>query len=201
MLISSAAAASDRSQTPPPATTTTIAAHVTTTSTEPTTTTTAALAPPASAPTARDRQEMFDEAMNRLPAGVWDYLAARGWRISVQGGIRGFVGRTWRYDKAVVIYVRPSMDFDAVLGSVAHEVGHAVDFECFDDADRAAILITRGRSTSSWFPTTINGGDDRNWGVGDWAETFALTVTGAWDGKWPNPGLSQARELVADFHC
>lgn len=191
MLMSSAAAASDRWGAPVPTTTTTTAAPVTTTSTEPTTTAQPAL----------DRQTMFDEAMRRLPAGVWDYLAAHGWRIRVQGGTPGFVGRTWRHEKKVLIFVRPSMNFDVVLGSVAHEVGHAVDFECLDDADRAAILVTRGRSTASWFPTTINGGDDRYWGVGDWAETFALTVTGAWDGKWPNPGLAQARELVADFHC
>jgi hypothetical protein len=158
----------------------------------------AAVAPVEAAPAERgDPDAMLAAALNELPTGLWDYLSARGWTMNVGAAERGFVGRTWREQKHSAVLVRPTMSYAVVLGSVAHEVGHMVDFECFTDADRAAIVAARAHD--AWWPT--GSGDDRYWGVGDWAETFALTVTGRWDGKWQSPGLAGARQIVAAHAC
>lgn len=159
---------------------------------------TVAPAPSATAPVG-DPQQMLADALRRLPPGLWEFLSARGWTIKVGPPMRGYVAGTWRPTKTSAVLFRPNMTFEDVLGDVAHEVGHMVDFECLTDADRSAILSARGRSTTAWFPVTS--GDDRRWGVGDWAETFAETVTGGWDGLWANPGLRGANALVAAHRC
>jgi hypothetical protein len=151
-------------------------------------------------PAAPQPQELLDAALRRLPPGLWEYLSARGWTMQVAGAMHGYVAGTWRDRKTAALLFRPGMTLDDVVGDVAHEVGHMIDFECFTDLDRTAILAARGHVDAVWFPAS-NDGDDRRWGDGDWAETFAETVTGRWDGLWPNPGISLARLLVATHGC
>jgi hypothetical protein len=180
-----------------PVTTTTVAV-TTTTALPPMRPSTAAATSPQ--PVGRDAQSMVDAAIARLPAGLWDYLHARGWNVGAQGGARGYQALTWRAKRLTVVYVRSSMDFDDVLGALTHEVGHMVDFTCFTDDDRDAILEARGRAGGIWFPAT-NDADDRHYGDGDWAEIFSMSITGRWDGLFASPGVATAQSLAAEHTC
>lgn len=113
-----------------------------------------------------------------------------GYRIVFLPEKRGYLGFTDGKVKLVTIYVR-TRESDLVLAhSIAHELGHVLDFTHGTPAKRAAYLSLRGiNPTTAWFG--CSGCTDYATPAGDWAEVFAYWLAGPGDfrsqmGQAPN---------------
>lgn len=91
----------------------------------------------------------------------------------------GYLGFTWYADRRIEIYVRQcSQESDAVLThTIAHEIGHAVDYTFGDTTRRARWKQMRGVSAASpWYGCSTC--TDYDTPAGDFAEVFAYWQAG-----------------------
>jgi len=98
-----------------------------------------------------------------------DFLPAR----------QGLLGFTSYADRRIEVYVRPcSLESDLVLThTIAHEIGHAVDFTVGDPGRRARWQQGRGIPASTpWYGCSAC--SDYHTPAGDFAETFAYWQVG-----------------------
>jgi hypothetical protein len=101
-----------------------------------------------------------------------------GWRIEFHPARSGYLGLSFLNESVMEIYVRPTMTAADIAAVVAHELGHAVDVTLLDDADRDAWVRQRGLPEHlAWYPTEES---DLASGAGDFAEAFAVLLTGSW---------------------
>ena len=90
------------------------------------------------------------------------------------------LGLTDAATKTITIFVRPQQSELSLRVTLAHELGHALDFETGSDAQRAQYLELRGLPAGTpWYP--CNGCSDYASGAGDWSEVFAYWLAGAGD--------------------
>jgi len=114
-------------------------------------------------------------ALNSLPYPWEEKL--RGWSIQFHSSKTGFLGLTWPGDRRIDVFVRWDQS-DAYLAHViAHEIGHAVDVTHNSGSDRAAWQAARGIGSAPWWPSAA--ASDFSTGAGDFAEAFAVNVTGS----------------------
>jgi hypothetical protein len=169
------------------------------------TTTTASPAPPPQRPpttptapavgpaaTSGDRDARIDAALAAVHFD-WRNLLP-GWTLAFLGARSGLQGNTLPGLRRIEIYVRSSFTTGQLAQVIAHEIGHAVDVTYFDDADRQAFNVLRGRVPGAgWW--VADGQSDFASGAGDWAESFAAWATGGL-GTWasrlgPPPDAAQ----------
>lgn len=99
------------------------------------------------------------------------------WTVDFSASREGIRALTYPAEKRIEVFVRPS-DTAATLHRVfAHELGHLVDVERNDDADRARWFEARGiAQRTPWWPSASS--PDFDTGAGDFAEAFAVWETG-----------------------
>jgi hypothetical protein len=155
-------------------------------------TTTGGAQPSGSAGTSGDRDARIDAALASVHFD-WRHLLP-GWTLAFLGPRSGLQGNTLPGSRRVEIYVRPTFTTGQLAQVIAHEIGHAVDVSYFDDADRRAFNVLRGRDPgAAWW--VADGQSDFASGAGDWAESFASWATGGL-GTWasrlgPPPDAAQ----------
>lgn len=100
----------------------------------------------------------------------------------------------------ITAFVRPTDTARTVAVSIAHEIGHLIDYERLTDADRQDWLRERGRPDAAWW--TCNFCDDYGVGSGDFAETFAAWEVGPFDYRSqlaPLPSSAEMQSLSRFF--
>jgi hypothetical protein len=107
----------------------------------------------------------------------WQQL---GYRIVFLADKKGYLGYTDGATKTVTIWIRRSEPDLVLAHTIAHELGHALDFSRGSAAKHAAYLTMRGLNpTSNWYG--CNGCTDYRTPAGDWAEVFAYWLAGPGD--------------------
>lgn len=103
-----------------------------------------------------------------------------GYRIAFLPEKKGYLGFTDSGKKLVTIWIRKS-ESDLVLAhTIAHELGHVLDFTHGSAAKHAAYLSFRNMSPlTNWYG--CNGCTDYKTPAGDWAEVFAYWLAGPGD--------------------
>ncbi len=125
-----------------------------------------------------------------------------GWRLQVEvyrGTNQGLADSGTR---TVTLWVRPSDSQSALRITLAHELGHVLDYTALTDRDRQDYreLRGRGRDRSAWYPA--NGTQDYASPAGDFAEVYALWRGGSGDFRstWAaQPDHAQLDRIVSLF--
>jgi hypothetical protein len=135
---------------------------------------------PLAAPAAAVRAETPNQRGQRVLASLHYNWQRMGYRIVFLPERQGYLGFTDGGTKTVTIWVRRS-ETDLVLAhSIAHELGHVLDFTQGSAAKHAAYLTLRNLSpTTGWYG--CNGCTDYRTPAGDWAEVFAYWLAGPGD--------------------
>lgn len=123
------------------------------------------------------------------------------WTVEFEPAREGIRALTYPAERRIEVFVRPS-DTAATLHRVfAHELGHLIDVELNDDADRSRWLDTRGIDQETpWWPSAS--APDFDTGAGDFAEAFAVWETGVSSrstvgGQPDSDDLALLRELAS----
>jgi hypothetical protein len=183
---------------PPPTTT---AAPVTTTpptTSAPRPVTTAAPAPAPSSYSTQTVQERGEQAL-ALINYPWQRL---GFTIEFLPGRTGILGTTNSSTHVISIYVRDHQSLDSLARTIAHEMGHAVDFAFTTPSEAEQYIAIRGidATVDTWFG--CNECSDYQTAAGDFAETFQYWLLG--DGEYlsqmgPKPSSEQLAQLAPIF--
>jgi hypothetical protein len=104
------------------------------------------------------------------------------------------LGLTDSGSRTITMFVRPGQSDESLRVTLAHEVGHALDFVTGGDAQRRRYLELRGLSPDTpWYP--CDGCSDYASPAGDWAEVFALWLMGPGDFRSQLAGPPDAATL------
>ena len=121
-----------------------------------------------------------------------------GWTVVYEGERAGYRGITERLEKKITLYVRPGDSPQYLSEILAHELGHAIDLEHLNDADRFAWLEARGLPHVWWVG---DGLPDFQVGQGDFAEAVAAVMVGSpsdsHHGEFSPEQLELARQLMS----
>lgn len=98
------------------------------------------------------------------------------WTIDFVEGDSEIAGYTWSAEQRIEIFVRPTSSAESLHRVLAHEFGHAVDVSLNNGDRRRSWLAQRNSSDTQWWPA--NGKADFQTGAGDFAESFAVWMTG-----------------------
>ena len=156
---------------------------------QPLTTATPAVAAPA------HPAETFAQRGQRIYASFHYDLGKLGYRIVFKPYARGLLGLTDSGSRTVTVYVR-STESDLVLAhSIAHEMGHALDFSRGSDGKHQLYLSIRQLHSplADWFG--CNNCTDYSTAAGDWAEVFAQWLAGPGDFRSQMAGVPSRSEL------
>jgi hypothetical protein len=139
------------------------------------------------------------EAALALIGYPWQSL---GYAIEFDGDRAGLLGETNEGTQVISIYVRARESRDTLARTIAHEIGHALDFTRTTDAERAAFIAIRGYDASIATWSGCNECNDFATAAGDWAETFQYWLLG--DGQFlsqmgPKPSAEQLAQLGSLF--
>lgn len=93
------------------------------------------------------------------------------WPITFAGPRRGYLGVTNLTQQRITIYLRCGLSEASVATTIAHEIGHAVDWTMNSEEDRRRWMGERGITPRPWFPAW--GARDFASPAGDFAEVFA----------------------------
>ncbi len=99
-----------------------------------------------------------------------------GWTIEFVEGDSDIAGYTWSREFRIEIFVRPHSTPDSLYRVLAHEFGHAVDLSLNTGDERRGWLAQRNAEDLQWWPDS--GKADFQSGAGDFAEVFAVWMTG-----------------------
>ena len=151
----------------------------------------------ARSPAVRTLQQRGAAALHALD---YDWRAL-GYQVRFEPYTGGRLGRIQRAQRQITVYVRRGQSDLSVRTSLAHELGHALDFEHGTPERRDRYRALRGLSPrGAWFP--CDRCDDLGSPAGDFAEVFASWLVGPGDFrsrlKGP-PDASQLRALAPLF--
>lgn len=131
----------------------------------------------------------------RVLASLHYPYQALGYRFAFLPGRGGYLGLTDAGARQVTIWVRSS-ESDVVLAhTIAHELGHVLDFTRGTPVRRAKYLLVRGLASQPWFG--CDGCTDFRSPAGDWAEVFAQWVAGPGDFRSEMAGAPTRAQLTA----
>lgn len=117
-----------------------------------------------------------------------------GYRVQFRPYDGTSLGSANRVTRTITVYVKPQQSELSLRTSLAHELGHALDFEHGDADRRATYRRVRGLSPSSaWWP--CNRCNDYSSPAGDFAEVFAAWLVGPGDFRGRLKGPPSAGEL------
>lgn len=135
----------------------------------------AASAPaPAPAPAPVPRYQSKGEQALALLSFPWTRL---GYEVVFLPGVSGLRARVLRVERRIEVYVRPGDSVRQVAFDIAHEVGHAIDFEEMTKPERAEWQQVRAIDAAvPWYG--CSGCTDYATPAGDWAEAFAVWQVG-----------------------
>lgn len=121
-------------------------------------------------------------------------VSALGYRMVFKPSVHGLLGLTDGNARTVTVYVRSS-ESDLVLAhSIAHEMGHALDFYRGSEAKHQLYLSIRGISSGKdWYG--CNNCTDYATPAGDWAEVFAQWLAGPGDFRSQMAGVPSKAQL------
>ena len=120
---------------------------------------------------------------------------ALGYRVVFRSYEGGLFGTANRRTRLITIYVKPRQSELSLRTSLAHELGHALDFGHGNEQRRNTYRRVRGLSPrSAWFP--CNRCDDLSSPAGDFAEVFAAWLVGPGDFRSRLKGPPDARQLA-----
>jgi glucose/arabinose dehydrogenase len=132
---------------------------------------------------------------NRVLASLrydWHKL---GYRVQFLPGKKGYLGMTLGAQKLVQVYVRADQSDLVLAHTIAHELGHVLDFTRGTAERRAQYLRTRHLSTGlDWFGCM--GCTDYRTPAGDWAEVFAYWLAGPGDFRSEVAGAPSKAQLA-----
>jgi hypothetical protein len=116
---------------------------------------------------------------------------APAWTINWAPGRPDIRGVADPNSRTITIYLRDGLSAANMAYVLAHELGHAVNYDRFPSGS-AEWMAARGL-TGPWYNGTYG---DTATPAGDWAEAFAWTVTGGATGEWygqlgPPPDAAQ----------
>jgi hypothetical protein len=122
--------------------------------------------------------------------------------INFLGPRAGMRAHSTAFDGYAVIdvYVRPTDSTEQLAVSIAHELGHMIDWYLLNDVDRVAWSALRGRPGATWW--ACDSCTDYATGSGDFAETFAAWEVAPIDYRStfaPLPAASALVELARFF--
>ena len=124
-----------------------------------------------------------------------------GYAVEFRDYQGGTLGTANSRTKRIVIYVKRDHSQDALRVTIAHELGHALDFEHATTGRRHDYRDIRGLSQSArWYP--CDGCTDYRSHAGDWAEVFAFWLAGPGDFRSEvagPPNREQLRRLTPLF--
>jgi len=126
------------------------------------------------------RTETVQQRGQRVLASLHYDWQRLGYTIVFLPERKGYLGYTDGATKTVTIWIRSS-ESDLVLAhTIAHELGHVLDFTHNNAAKHAAYLSLRGiNPTTNWYG--CDGCTDYSSPAGDWAEVFAYWLAGPGD--------------------
>jgi hypothetical protein len=126
---------------------------------------------------------------------------ALGYTIRFEPYTGGTLGTTHRTRRLITIHVKRGQSELSLRATIAHELGHALDFTHGTTQRRQRYRQVRGLSPHSpWFP--CNRCDDLGSPAGDFAESFAAWLFGAGDFRGrlrPAPTAAELRQLAPLF--
>jgi hypothetical protein len=130
----------------------------------------------------------------------WQQL---GYRVDFVGGRVGVLGETNSTLHTITIYVRDGQTPQQLARTIAHEMGHALDFSFTTIAEARQYLAIRNLpyDVKDWYPT-CDGCTDFGSPAGDFAETFAYYLFGPGDFRsliGSEPTAEQLAQLTAIF--
>ena len=142
------------------------------------------------------------QQIGRRALASLDYPWQRlGYEVVFAPRRRGLLGYTDAGARTITVYVRPGQAPLELRTTIAHELGHALDFAYGSPERRADYRRFRGLSTSSnWFP--CYGCQDYASPAGDYAEVFAYWLAGPGDFRSRlagPPSRAQLTRLVPIF--
>jgi hypothetical protein len=126
-----------------------------------------------------------------------------GWRFVVRRYDGTFLGLAETATKTVTVWVKRSDRQAALRITIAHELGHVLDYTRLTDADKQRYLALRNRSgspLSRWYPA--NNTSDYASAAGDFSEVYALWLAGRGDFRStfaPEPGSAAMARIAAFF--
>ena len=143
----------------------------------------------------RDGRAWTIEERGRAALAALDYdWRGLGYRVQFRPYTGRSLGTTNRITRTITVYVAPRQSELSLRTTLAHELGHALDFEHGTHERRSAYRRIRGLpSSSAWFP--CNRCDDYSSPAGDFAEVFATWLVGPGDFRSRVKGPPTAREL------
>ncbi len=104
---------------------------------------------------------------------------APGWTITWAGSRPDIRGIADPNSRTITIYLRAGLSAANMAYVLAHELGHAVNYDRFPGGSDE-WMAARGLG-GAWYSGTYS---DTSTPAGDWAEAFAWTVTGGATGEW-----------------
>lgn len=106
----------------------------------------------------------------------------------------GQLGSANSRTKRIVIYVKDSQSRQSLRVTIAHELGHALDFEHATVARRDDYRVIRRTDREEyWYP--CDGCSDYASHAGDWAEVFAYWLAGPGDFRSEMAGPPDRQQL------
>jgi hypothetical protein len=146
------------------------------------------------------RTETQVQRGQRVYAGLHYDVTRLGYTIRFLQGRADLLGMTDAGSRTVTVYVRRSMSDLVLSHTIAHELGHALDFSRGTAYRRSQYLGLRGLGTREWFGCSTC--TDYATPAGDWAEVFAQWLAGPGDFRsqlGPAPTAAQRAQLAELF--
>lgn len=135
---------------------------------------------PVARPVQRESRQAYADRRGRAALAALGYPTERlGYAIVFRPYVGRELGRADGRTRTITLYVKPGQSERVLRITLAHEIGHVVDYLTSTDASRAAYLRARGLAPQRWFPCT--GCSDYASPAGDFAEVFALWLAGPGD--------------------
>lgn len=156
---------------------------------------------PSRAALRRNRGPLTVEERGRAALRALAYdPASLGYRVRFLPYRGDLLGTTHRRSRLITVYVQRGQSELTLRTTIAHELGHALDFAHGDDERRDAYRQVRGLPGGRWFP--CDSCDEYASPAGDFAEVFAVWLAGPGDFRSrlagpPTP--AQLRELAPLF--
>jgi hypothetical protein len=135
---------------------------------------------PVARPVQRESRQAYADRRGRAALEALDFPTERlGYAIVFRPYVGRELGRADGFTKTITLFVKPGLSDRSLRITLAHEIGHVVDYLTSTDASRTAYLRARGLAPQRWFPCTSC--SDYASPAGDFAEVFALWLAGPGD--------------------
>lgn len=147
-------------------------------------------------PVVRESRQAYADRRGRAALATLRFPTERlGYAIVFRPYTGGFLGLAESGPRTVTLYVGRQHTEQQLRITLAHEIGHVVDYVTSTSASRQDYLKARGLTASRpWFP--CNNCSDYASPAGDFAEVFALWLAGPGDFRSQLAGPPRSPQLA-----